>query len=272
MTDADRYAVIGHPITHSKSPIIHQLFADSSGDYIQYEAIDVPPEKLGDFIRNFAAKGGRGLNVTVPHKRNVIEFLDSLTERAEQAGAVNTIICEPDGRLRGDNTDGVGLVTDLRDNLKVELTNSRILVLGAGGATRGIIPALLEQKPAELVISNRTIAKAQELAAQFTEAGDLTACGFAYLNRRTFNLIINATSAGLSGELPPFPASLLESNPVIYDLSYSMSDTPFISWAKEHGCERTYQGWGMLVEQAAESFAIWRGKRPNTATVRRQLP
>jgi shikimate dehydrogenase len=272
MTDADRYAVIGHPITHSKSPIIHQLFANSTGDNIQYDAIDVPPEKLGDIIRNFAAEGGRGLNVTVPHKQAVIEFMDSLTDRAKLAGAVNTIICSPDGSLRGDNTDGVGLITDLRDNLKVDLLGSKILILGAGGATRGILPALLGQKPAELVIANRTVAKAQELATHFTEADDLTACGFDDLSQHSFNLIINATSAGLNGEVPAFPAALLECSPVVYDLSYSMNDTPFISWAKEHGCERTYQGWGMLVEQAAESFAIWRGTRPNTETVRQQLP
>lgn len=272
MAEPDRYAVIGHPITHSKSPIIHQMFAEQTAEAITYEAIDVPPEQLSKIISKFTAEGGRGLNVTVPHKQDVLKLMDTLTERARQAGAVNTITFKDNGKLEGDNTDGIGLITDLRNNLHIELIDSSILILGAGGATRGIIPTLMEQQPAELLIANRTIDKAQLLARIFVSLGNIDACGFDNLDGRSFNLVINATSAGLDGELPPFPASILTPNTVCYDLSYSMHDTPFITWAKEHGCKQTYQGWGMLVEQAAESFAIWRGVRPKTQKVRAQLP
>ena len=269
---SDRYAVIGHPISHSKSPVIHRIFAEETGEALTYEAIDVPPEELGEAIARFISNGGRGLNVTVPHKQDVLPLMDSLTERAKLAGAVNTIRCGDNGELEGDNTDGVGLVADLRDNLGIELTDASILILGAGGATRGIIPPLMEQKPAELVVANRTVDKAQALATGFMDLGNISACGFSDLDNRRFNLIINATSAGLEGEVPPFPTSLLSTDAVCYDLSYSMRDTPFVSWAKENGCDKVYQGWGMLIEQAAESFAIWRGVRPDTAEVRRRLP
>jgi shikimate dehydrogenase len=272
MAEPDRYAVIGHPIAHSKSPIIHSLFAEQTGEDIRYEAIDVAPEELPEMIAKFTAEGGRGLNVTVPHKQNALVLMDALTERAKLAGAVNTITRKENGELEGDNTDGVGLIADLRENLNVELIDSSILILGAGGATRGIIPPLMEQKPAELLIANRTVDKAQALSNAFVDLGNIDACGFDNLDGRHFHLIINATSAGLEGELPPFPSSILSPDTVCYDLSYSMHDTPFIAWAKEHGCKQAYQGWGMLVEQAAESFAIWRGKRPETAEVRAKLP
>jgi len=269
---ADRYAVIGHPISHSKSPIIHKLFAEQTGQNIAYEAMDVEPEDLEGTVETFVKSGGRGLNVTVPHKTKVMDLMDKLTPQAKLAGAVNTISRLPDDTLEGDNTDGTGLLTDLRDNLHIELIDSSILILGAGGATRGILPPLLEQIPAEVVIANRTIDKATGLANAFTDLGTLNACGFNDLEGRKFHLIINATSAGLQGELPPFPESIIGSDTVCYDLAYSMRDTPFVSWAKQHGCTQAYQGWGMLVEQAAESFYIWRGVRPETASVRRQLP
>jgi shikimate dehydrogenase len=272
MAESDRYAVIGHPIAHSKSPIIHALFAKQTGEDISYEAIDVAPHELPEMIAQFTAEGGRGLNVTVPHKQNALVLMDDLTDRAKLAGAVNTITRKDNGELEGDNTDGVGLIADLRENLNVELIDASILILGAGGATRGIIPPLMEQKPAELLIANRTVDKAQALSNAFVDLGNIDACGFENLNGRHFNLIINATSAGLEGELPPFPTSILSSDTVCYDLSYSMRDTPFIAWAKQHGCKQAYQGWGMLVEQAAESFAIWRGVRPETAEVRAKLP
>jgi len=269
---ADRYAVIGHPIAHSKSPIIHLLFADQTDQSISYEAMDVEPDNLSDAIETFVKAGGHGLNVTVPHKTKAMKLMDKLTPQAKLAGAVNTITRQKDGSLEGDNTDGIGLIADLRDNLKIELIDSSILILGAGGATRGILPPLLEQIPAEVVIANRTVDKARNLANAFADLGNLHACGFDDLEGRTFHLIINATSAGLKGELPPFPASIIGPATVCYDLAYSMNDTPFIAWAKQHGCKKTYQGWGMLVEQAAESFSIWRGVRPDTAPVRRQLP
>jgi shikimate dehydrogenase len=268
----DRYAVIGHPIAHSRSPIIHKLFAEDTGQNILYGAMDVAPEELGHVISEFMQNGGRGMNVTVPHKTTVMDLMDELTPQAKLAGAVNTITRLKDGRLEGDNTDGIGLIADLRDNLHIELIDSSVLVLGAGGATRGILPPLLEQIPAEVVIANRTVEKAQTLVDAFTDLGNLKACGFDELAGKKFHLIINATSAGLSGELPPFPASIIDADTVCYDLSYSMRDTPFIAWAKKNGCVKAYQGWGMLVEQAAESFYIWRGVRPDTTLVRAQLP
>jgi shikimate dehydrogenase len=269
---SDRYAVIGHPIAHSKSPTIHQLFAEQTGQSITYEAMDVPPEEFDDAIRAFFASGGHGLNITVPHKARAMELMDQLTPAAKLAGAVNTITSLPDGKLEGDNTDGIGLIADLRDNLHIELIDSSILILGAGGATRGIVPPLLEQIPAELLIANRTVENARGIANAFADLGHLNACGFADLEDRKFHLIINATSAGLQGELPPFPESIVDSDTVCYDLAYSMRDTPFIAWAKQHGCTKAYQGWGMLVEQAAESFSIWRNVRPETIPVRAQLP
>lgn len=269
---ADRYAVIGHPIAHSKSPVIHRLFAEQTGQKIDYTAMDVAPAELGTALKTFFASGGRGLNVTVPHKTQVMSLMDILTPQAKLAGAVNTITKLKNGTLEGDNTDGIGLIADLRDNLKFELIDSSILILGAGGASRGILPPLLEQIPAEIIIANRTLDKAVGLASAFADLGNLHACNFDDLEGRRFHLIINATSAGLHGEVPPFPASIIGPDTVCYDLSYSMRDTPFISWAKKHGCKRAYQGWGMLVEQAAESFAIWRGVRPETGRVRKQLP
>lgn len=268
----NRYAVIGHPIAHSKSPIIHQLFAEQTDQTISYEAMDVSPDELEDAIKAFFADGGHGLNVTVPHKTAVMALMDRLTPQAKLAGAVNTITRLPDGKLEGDNTDGIGLITDLRDNLHIELIDSSILVLGAGGATRGIIPPLLEQIPAEVFIANRTVEKARGIENAFADLGHLSACGFDDLADRSFHLIINATSAGLQGELPPFPESIISPDTICYDLAYSMRDTPFIAWAKQHGCTQAWQGWGMLVEQAAESFFIWRGVRPETYSVRQQLP
>jgi shikimate dehydrogenase len=268
----NRYAVIGHPIGHSKSPTIHRLFAEQTGQELSYEAIDVAPDKLEATVKEFFANGGHGLNVTLPHKSAVMAFMDSLTPQAKLAGAVNTITLLPDGKLEGDNTDGIGLIADLRDNLNIELIDSSILILGAGGAARGILPPLLEQIPAEVLIANRTIEKATGLANAFADLGNLNACRFEDLGGRSFNLIINATSAGLAGDVPPFPADIITPDTVCYDLSYSMRDTPFIAWAKSHGCVKAYQGWGMLVEQAAESFSIWRHIRPDTQGMLRQLP
>jgi len=272
MPNADRYAVIGHPIAHSKSPIIHKLFAEQTGQEIEYEAMDVAPEELEDRIREFIDSGGHGLNVTLPLKQDVLPLLDELTERARLAGAVNTITHGDDGKLSGDNTDGVGLIADLQNNLQLELHDARILILGAGGATRGIVLPLLEQEPAELVIANRTIERAEKLVDDFSASGTLQASGFDDLAGREFDLVINATSAGVHGELPPFPESIIGDKTVCYDLSYSMRETPFVSWAKSLGCKRVFQGWGMLVEQAAESFTLWRGVRPNTQDVLSRLP
>lgn len=268
----DRYGVIGHPIGHSKSPVIHRLFAVQTGEDLSYEAFDVPPETLESRLRAFAREGLRGLNVTVPHKEQVARLVDQLTDRAHLAGAVNTVTIAVDGRLDGDNTDGVGLLTDLTKNLDVRLEDTRILVLGAGGATRGIVPALLGSGPRDLVVANRTLERARALASHFERLGAIAACRFDELAGRRFDLVINATSAGLQGSVPPFPTSMLTPETVCYDLAYAMADTPFVAWARSHGVQQAHQGWGMLVEQAAEAFFIWRGMRPDTKPVRAKLP
>lgn len=268
----DKYAVIGHPIDHSKSPTIHRLFAEQTGQDLSYEAIDASPEELNAAVTRFIALGGRGLNVTVPHKQAIVDLLDSLTERAEVAGAVNTVIRLDDGSLRGDNTDGSGLLRDLRDNLDINLEDQHILVLGAGGAARGILPVLAELRPDDLVVANRTLDRAIEIVDELADIGRIKARSFEELGEQSFSLIINATSAGLAGELPPFPDTIVSNESVCYDLSYSMRDTPFIAWSRQRGCKQAWQGWGMLVEQAADSFELWRGVRPDTREVRSRLP
>ena len=268
----DRYGVIGHPISHSKSPVIHRLFAAQTGEDISYEAFDVDEPQLAARVKELVAEGIRGLNVTVPHKEHMARLVDHLTDRAHLAGATNTVTVSADGRLDGDNTDGVGLLTDLTVHLDVTLKGMRVLILGAGGATRGIVPAILGSGPDDLRIANRTVDRARELAARFERLGAIGACRFEDLGRMQFDLVINATSAGLRGELPPFPPAIITPDTVCYDLSYAMTDTPFVAWARHHGARSVHQGWGMLVEQAAEAFFIWRGLRPDTAPVREKLP
>ncbi len=269
---SDRYGVIGHPIAHSKSPVIHGLFADQTGEKISYEAFDIAPAELEARVRALVKKGMRGLNVTVPHKEAAANLVDTCTPRAELAGAVNTITVTDNGKLSGDNTDGLGLTRDLDRNLKVDIHDAHILILGAGGAARGVIPALLMAGPAEVCVANRTIERAQELAERFGELGTVRACNFDELGAETFDLIINATSAGLHGDMPPFPDGILGRGSTCYDLSYAMSETPFVQWARQRGVKSAHQGWGMLVEQAAEAFKIWRGVRPDTGPVLRRLP
>lgn len=268
----DRYGVIGHPIGHSKSPVIHRLFAEQTGEDICYEAFDVAPDELAARLGDLAAAGVRGLNVTVPHKEAVARLADQLTDRAHLAGAANTLIIASDGRLDADNTDGVGLLTDLATNLGVQLKGARILILGAGGATRGILPALLGSGPAELCIANRTIERAREVATHFERLGSIAACHFEELPAAPWDLVINATAAGLKGGVPPVPEAVIGPDTACYDLSYAMTGTPFVGWARRLGARRAWQGWGMLVEQAAESFFIWRGLRPDTRPVREKLP
>ena len=268
----DRYGVIGHPISHSKSPVIHRLFAAQTGEDISYEAFDIAPAALEARLKTFVTEGLHGLNVTVPHKEPVARLVDQLTDRAHLAGAVNTVTIAVDGRLDGDNTDGVGLLTDLTVNLGVTLKDARVLILGAGGATRGIVPALLGSGPRDLTIANRSIARAHGLAGHFERLGEIATCRFDQLAGRHFDLVINATSAGLQGNVPPFPAAMLSADTVCYDLSYAMTDTPFVAWARQQGVKQAHQGWGMLVEQAAEAFFIWRGVRPDTQPVRAKLP
>jgi len=272
----DHYGVIGHPISHSKSPVIHAQFARQTGQDLTYAAIDIPPEDLANSLDKLLHEGFKGLNVTVPHKKAVVEMMDDLSERARLAMAVNTIVVQDDQRLAGDNTDGVGLVRDLSHNLRFEIQDADILILGAGGATCGIIPSLLEAEPRQIVIANRTAQRAAALAREFgpdgAKLGDVGACGFDELGDRRFDLIINATSAGLAGEVPPFPAAILGPDVTCYDLSYAMKPTPFVAWATANGAKNVHQGWGMLVEQAAAAFHIWRGIQPDTRSILANLP
>ena len=267
----DRYALVGHPVEHSRSPLIHTVFARATGQRLTYELIDAEPAAFETAVRGFGAAGGKGLNVTVPHKQAAFALCAKLSETATAAGAVNTISIEPGG-LHGHNTDGIGLVRDLTVNLRRALAGKRIVVLGAGGAARGVVGPLLNEKPAELVIANRSKDRADEVVANFAGTG-LVARAFdelAYL--RPFDVVINATSAGLKGEAPPFPPALVGPRSFCYDLVYGSTDTPFVAWAKTHGADGAVHGWGMLVEQAAESFAIWRGVRPDTKPLLKQVP
>jgi shikimate dehydrogenase len=270
-TVIDRYGVIGYPVSHSRSPVIHRLFAMQTKQDIQYELLQVSPEKLETAVRQFQRTGGKGLNITVPHKSEVAKLVDQMSDAAATAGAVNTITFE-DGETRGDNTDGIGLLRDLNVNLGIKLGGANILILGAGGATRGIIGPLLDMQPDSLRIANRTLGRAQALVDHFSKLGPVTACRFSGVPvSDPYDLIINATSAGLHGDTPPYPEAAISASTVCYDLSYGLNPTPFSVWARDHGAATSVMGWGMLVEQAAESFYIWRGVRPNTAPVLKQM-
>ncbi|MDP2030219.1 MAG: shikimate dehydrogenase [Thiobacillus sp.] len=257
----DRYAVFGHPIAHSKSPLIHAEFARQTGQDMTYEAIFAPLDGFAASVADFIAAGGRGANVTVPFKEAAFKLAQRLSPRAERAGAVNTLSFHADGIL-GDNTDGAGLVADLTRNLHCALNGKRILLLGAGGAARGVIAPLLDQQPAALVIANRTVSRAQALAELFGRG--VSACSFDAADA-PFDLVINATAASLAGELPPLSPRIFGANTLAYDMMYGC-DTPFLSFARSHDAA-TADGLGMLVEQAAEAFHLWRGVRPDTAPV-----
>ncbi len=279
----DRYAVIGHPIAHSRSPAIHAHFAVATGHAIDYGRIDAAPADFEQVVRGFFAQGGCGMNVTVPHKESAARLADHLTDRARLAASVNTLVRQPDGRLLGDNTDGIGLMADLA-RLGIGVRDAHVLVLGAGGATRGILGPLLEAAPASLTIANRTPERAQALAATFrAQAGAadgtapatrLSGCGYDALAALTgdgpFDLVLHATSLGLQGATPPVPPGVLGPRSAAYDLGYGVPDTPFVRWARAQGVARAEQGFGMLIEQAAESFRIWRGVRPDTASLHRE--
>ena len=262
----DRYGVFGNPIGHSKSPLIHRLFAVQTGQDLTYEALLAPLDDFAGYARAFFVEG-RGGNVTVPFKEEAYRLADELSERARRAGAVNTLKKLDDGRLLGDNTDGAGLVRDLSTNLQIEMEGKRVLVLGAGGATRGILAPLLELGLDELLVANRTAERARDLVSPFSDLGKVRGCGYDDLPVRPFDLVIHATSAGLEGNVPKINNAVIGPATVCYDLSYGRGDTPFVKWAWEQGCARAVEGWGMLVEQAAESFTLWRGVRPDTAPV-----
>lgn len=282
MTDraVDHYVVIGNPIAHSKSPQIHAAFAQQTGEAMVYDRLLAPIDGFASTVRDFIAAGGRGANVTVPFKLEAFALADTLSERATAAGAVNTLRFERDGQhigIVGDNTDGVGLVRDIVANAGVAIKDARVLLLGAGGAARGVILPLLAEAPSQLVIANRTLARAEALVAQFAQAAQtmpaapvpMAAARFEELAGR-FDVVINATSASLSSELPPIPASVLGAGGFAYDMMYGAQPTVFMQWAAQAGVD-VRDGLGMLVEQAAESFYVWRGVRPETMPVYQQL-
>lgn len=257
----DRYAVIGHPVAHSRSPWIHAQFAHATGEDLTYEAIDAPADGFARALAQFRGQGGRGVNVTLPFKSEAFALCASTSARAAEARAVNTLVLDREA-LFGDNTDGVGLVRDLTANLGRRIAGARVLVLGAGGAAQGVLGPLAAEAPARVVIANRTPARAEALAARLRGA---EACGFDALAGRSFDLVINATSAGLAGELPRLPAGLFAAGSLGYDMMYGR-DTEFLAMARAAGAQ-VADGLGMLVEQAAESFLVWRGVRPETRSV-----
>jgi shikimate dehydrogenase len=263
----DRYGVVGHPVGHSWSPFIHGLFARDTGQDLSYRLFDFTPQEFEARVGDFFTLGGRGLNVTVPHKIAAVKIASQLTTRATHAGAVNTLAMQKDRTILGDNTDGAGLVRDLCDNLGLVIIRRRILIIGAGGATRGVIAPLLALEPSEVIIANRTPERAKDMALAFAHLGQVQGIGFRDVSGDPFDVVINATSASLSGELPDVPASVVGPETVCYDMAYGKTDTPFMQWALNQGCARAFQGWGMLVEQAAESFRVWRGVKPSTAAV-----
>ena len=262
----DRYAVIGNPISHTKSPLIHGMFAKATAQDLEYTAIEGPLEGFADAVRAFRDAGGRGMNITAPFKLQAFELADELTERARLAGAVNAFKFEA-GRIHADNFDGIGLVNDIQRNLGAPLRGKRVLLLGAGGAVRGALLPFLEQEPAELVIANRTPEKAEQLVAEVGARGAVRGGGFADIGNGRFDIVVNATSASLKGELPALSPSVFAPDGLAYELLYGKGLTPFLRLAQNAGMKRLADGVGMLVEQAAEAFEWWRGVRPDTRAV-----
>ena len=263
---SDRYCVFGNPVAHSKSPAIHALFAAQCRQDLSYEAMLAPLDGFADAVRDFIAGGGCGANVTVPFKEEAFALCDRLSDRAARAGAVNTLSFAAGG-IAGDNTDGAGLVRDIEANLRFPLAGRRILLLGAGGAARGAVTPLLACSPEMLAVANRTADKAKRLAAQFADLAAVDAGNYADFAGRAFDVVINATSASLSGDALPLPARSFAPGSLAYDMMYGRGETPFLAQARTQGAARCADGLGMLVEQAAEAFLVWRGVRPETAPV-----
>jgi shikimate dehydrogenase len=260
----DRYAVIGHPISHSKSPLIHKMFAEQTAQDMSYEAIEAPRDGFANTITSLRAAGYKGCNVTVPFKFDALKSATQLTPRAQSAQAVNTLQFEAN-TLIGDNTDGAGLVRDIQHNLAYSLNARRVLLLGAGGAAYGVVLPLL-LAGAQITVANRTVGKAHELATHFRAHGSLIACSYDELAGGQFDAVINATSSGLSNELPPLPNLIFAPHALAYDMMYGR-ETPFMTFARNKGAAVIADGLGMLVEQAAEAFLLWRGVNPATAPV-----
>ncbi len=267
---SDRYCVFGNPIGHSRSPAIHAAFAAQCRQDLIYEAILAPRDGFVDAVRSFVAGSGRGANVTVPFKEEACLLAKRLTDRARIAGAVNTLVFDG-AALLGDNTDGYGLLRDLTLNLGCQLAGKRVLLLGAGGAARGVIGPLLDTRPAALVVANRTADRARELAQRFPRTDSLRGCGYPELAGHSFDLVINATSASLGAQLPPLPEGIFAADSLAYDMMYGQGQTPFLVFAGSQGAAHLADGLGMLVEQGAEAFRIWRGMRPDTTPVMAML-
>jgi shikimate dehydrogenase len=262
----DRYAVVGYPVQHSWSPFIHGMFAKQTGQAMTYGRLEMAPEQFVAGVSRFFDEGGKGLNVTLPHKQAARSMAKYCTQRAELAGAVNALMPEDSGLL-GDNTDGAGLLADLTCNLGLELRNLRILLLGAGGVARGVIGPLLTAEPAYLEIANRNGERAAALAREFATLGNVHGCEFAATSQSPFDLVLNATAASLQETVPPVPVEAVAPQTLCYDMAYGVGDTAFTLWARNHGAGHAVTGWGMLVEQAAESFFLWRGIKPQTKPV-----
>lgn len=266
----DQYAVLGNPIAHSQSPFIHHCFAQATHQVMQYRALLAPLDGFQACLQQFFAEGGKGCNVTVPFKQEAWALAQVRSEQAERAGAVNTLMLDAAGRYYGHNTDGIGLLRDLQFNQGVSLAAKRVLVLGAGGAVRGVLQPLLAAQAIEVVIANRTLHKAEQLVALFADYGTISACAFADL-QGSFDVIINGTAASLQDELPPLPDNCLQAGGVAYDMMYAAQPTAFMGWAQEQGAAKALDGLGMLVEQAAAAFECWRGVKPETAPVLQAL-
>ncbi|RLU03139.1 MAG: shikimate dehydrogenase [Ketobacter sp.] len=262
----DRYAVMGNPIKHSKSPQIHKAFADQTDQHMTYTSMLVAEPEFEDSVRHFFADGGKGLNITVPFKLRAFDLADELTERAQRAKAVNTLWQSSDGRIVGDNTDGVGMVRDIMHNHDGRIAGKKMLIVGAGGAVRGVLAPVLAENPALLVLTNRTFDKAYHLAEEFLDLGRIEAVHMNQL-KGPFDWVINGTAASLQGDVPDLPESVLGEHTRVYDMMYGKEITPFNAWALDNGAEKAFDGLGMLVEQAAESFRKWRGVMPSTPTV-----
>lgn len=262
----DRYAVIGNPIAHSKSPALHAAFARQCAQDIVYEAIHGPLDRFTECVQAFRVAGGKGMNVTMPFKLEAFAIADELTERARLAEAVNTLMFK-DGHILGDNTDGVGLVRDLKENLGLALEGKRILIMGAGGAARGVLRPILDACPARLAIANNTTSKAVALKEQVVQHAHVDAGGFDDFAGERFDVVINATAASLSGDVIPLPAGIFADGALAYDMAYGTGNTPFMEAALRMGAARVADGFGMLAGQAAESFHLWRGVRPDIVPV-----
>ena len=267
----EKYGVIGDPISHSRSPEIHKLFAQQFNEKIDYNKYHIKADNLKQFIIDFHSSGGKGLNITLPHKMSAMNSVSVLSPNAIQAKAINTIYFNGN-EIIGDNTDGIGLIADLRNNFQVEIKNKKILILGAGGAVRGIIGSLIKENPSHIEIANRTISHAEEISKDFSNEASIKTCTIEELNEKgNFDLIINAISFDTNNKDIALSKNIISKSSICYDLSYNSSPTQFMLWAMKNGANFAIQGWGMLIEQAAESYLIWKKIRPDTSAILKQI-